>query len=181
MTDKKKSARGMLTGGLKVLMVAVVLAFLGLQSINFFLFIFPPEQWYYSALGFGLTSAGVVVYLTMFKQADISTTQKTVSLVMMVVCLLGELATAGFGMQIEAWTKLGYEMTSKDFEFMVRVVQVLALFHGIGFIVYFAGDDIAELLADDDKDGIPNVVDKDYRRRQYASEAKANPTPRQQK
>jgi hypothetical protein len=164
----------------KILVSGIVLLFLGLQSLNFFYFVFPTDQWFYAYLGFGLTSGGVILYLLMFKlDSDNSKFKKTVAVSMMVICVIGEILTAGFGMQIEGLQKLGYTMSESDYDFMILAVQLLALLHGIALIAYFSGDDIAELFDDDDQDGVPNYRDKDWRKRPqqqthaFASDEKA--------
>lgn len=167
----------MIAAGAKVILVAVVMAFLGLHSFNFFQFTFPPDQWYYAFLGFGLTSGGVVIYLLMFKWEQGTKMQKTISLIMLVVSVIGELLTAGFGMQVEGLKNAGYTMTSDDYKLMILVIQGLGLFHGVALLIYFAGNDIARLFADDDGDGIPNIFDPvdnrvlrgNGRMRQYAN------------
>ena len=147
----------------KIIVSVVVLAFLGLHSLNFFQFTFPPEQWYYSYLGFGLTSGGVILYLVMFMTESDTVLKRFIAITMLAVSLIGELATAGFGMQIESWRTAGYALTESDFQFMIIGVQILSLCHGLAMVAYFAGDKIAVAFADDDKDGIPNAFDKDYR------------------
>jgi hypothetical protein len=147
----------------KIIVSVVVLAFLGLHSLNFFQFTFPPEQWYYSYLGFGLTSGGVILYLVMFMTESDTVLKRFIAITMLAVSLIGELATAGFGMQIESWRTAGYALTESDFQFMIIGVQILSLCHGMAMVAYFAGDKIVTAFADDDKDGIPNAFDKDYR------------------
>jgi len=147
----------------KIIVSVVVLAFLGLHSLNFFQFTFPPEQWYYSYLGFGLTSGGVILYLVMFMTESDTVLKRFIAITMLAVSLIGELATAGFGMQIESWRTAGYALTESDFQFMIIGVQILSLCHGLAMVAYFAGDKIVTAFADDDKDGIPNAFDKDYR------------------
>lgn len=174
------NAKRMIGELLKIMMVGAVLLFLGIQSLNFFEFMFKESQWYYAYLGFFLTSVGVVIYLVVFKTVANTPLQRNIAAAMMLVCVLGELATAGYGMRIEAWAKLGFELTESDFDFMVLVVQILALLHGIAWIGYYVGDDLARMFSDDDKDGIPNAFDKDYKRpknqvRSFANDT-ANPT-----
>lgn len=149
----------------KIIVSVVVLAFLGLHSLNFFQFTFPPEQWYYSYLGFGLTSGGVILYLVMFMTESDTVLKRFIAITMLAVSLIGELATAGFGMQIESWRTAGYALTESDFQFMIIGVQILSLCHGLAMVAYFAGDKIITAFADDDKDGIPNAFDKDYRQK----------------
>ena len=182
MKNKKfspRSAIGMVT---KVVVIAAVLMFLGVQSYAFFGFIFPDDKWYVAMLGFGLTSGGVVAYLIMLKTDAKTPLQKTVAAFMMAVSLIGEMATAAFGMQIEGWREMGYTMTSSEFDWMIIVITGLGILHGLASVVYIAGEDIAELFADEDGDGIPNFADKDYTKKQraYAEDvSKPDPTKRQ--
>jgi len=81
---------------------------------------------------------------------------------MLIICVGGELLTAGFGMQVETFANGGFTLTQDDFKFMVIVVQILGLAHGLAMLLYFAGDQIFELFQDEDKDGIPNLFDRDY-------------------
>lgn len=172
--------------GVKVILALVVFAFLGLHSLRFFEFTFPPDQWYYAYLGFGLTGGGVVGYLVLMMTGDADTdVKKAVTLAMLVVSVLGELATAGFGMQVEAWKAANLSLSPDDFQFMVLAVQALGLAHGLALIAYVAGDKIGEALADDDGDGTPNIIDRDYKRkprpqmepaRSFNSETEADPT-----
>jgi len=145
---------------LKVLLAVVVLIFLGTESIGFFSFVFPPEKWYMAYTGFGLTSLSFLIYLYLFIYDADSDMKRVISLIMMAVGLIGELVTAGFGMQVEAWAQTGYVMTQSDIDFMVLAVQALMLFHGIALIGYWIGDSIVKAFKDDDKDGIPNIFDK---------------------
>lgn len=145
---------------LKVLLAVVVLIFLGTESIGFFSFVFPPEKWYMAYTGFGLTSLSFLIYLYLFIYDANTDMKRVISLIMMAVGLVGELVTAGFGMQVEAWSQTGYVMTQSDIDFMVLAVQALMLFHGIALIGYWIGDSIVKAFKDDDGDGIPNFIDR---------------------
>ena len=155
-----------------------VIVFLGYQSINFFMFVFPEDQWYMAIFGFGLTSGGLLGYLVIFLTRADTKTKKFIAVSMLAVCALGEIATAYFGMEIEGWRKLGYTMTEADFSLMLKVVNLLALLHGVALLGYVAGDQIMEAVKDDDGDGIPNVVDKDWKPRKAGAMAhkERNPT-----
>jgi hypothetical protein len=148
--------------GVKMLLAAVVILFMGLQSLNFFTFVFPADQWYYAYLGFGLTSGAVIGYLIIFATDSDSPLKKVIAMSMMAISLLGELATAGYGMQLEAQIKSGLVLTQTDYDFMILAVKLLGMAHGIALIAYFAGDKIVEAMGDADGDGIPNILDKDY-------------------
>ena len=149
---------------LKVVLALVVAIFAGSESLNFFNFIFPPEQWYLSYTGFGITMGSMFVYLYLLLNDAKTSLQRTVAFIMMLVGLAGELAAAGFGMQIEGWKKLGYQMTSENYDFMILAVRIAMVAHGLALMTYWAGDQIIELLKDDDKDGTPNYRDSDYKR-----------------
>jgi len=149
--------------GIKVLIAAVVFAFLGLKSLDFFTFTTPADQWFYAYLGFGLTGGGVIAYLLVFMWDADTDLKKTVAIVMLAVCIIGELATAGFGLQIDAWEKIGYQMTESDFSAMVLAVQLLGFAHAAALVVYTAGDAIGSAFGDHDGDGTPNFLDKDYK------------------
>jgi len=160
---KNNKVKKLLGSGIKLSIGAVVLAFLGFKSYDFFLFTTPADEWYYALLGFGLTGGGVIAYLLIFLWDADTELKKTISIVMLFVCVLGELATAGFGLQVEAWRSAGYVLEPSDFRAMVIVVQILGFAHAIALIGYVAGDKLAEAFADDDGDGVPNVIDPDYK------------------
>lgn len=142
----------------------IVLAFLGLHSLSFFEFTFPQDQSFYAYLGFGLTSGGVVLYLIMLVTLAETPLQKFTSIAMLAVSVLGEIATAGFGMKVEAWRSSGFILTQEDLDLMVLAVGVLGFLHGVALVAHFAGDTIIAAFSDEDGDGIPNAFDKDYRK-----------------
>lgn len=148
-----------------VVISVIVLFFLGLHSLSFFEFTFPDSQSFYAYLGFGLTSGGVVAYLVMLVTVSDTPLKKGIAITMLSISIVGELLTAGFGMQVEAWKTASFQLTQKDFSFMILSVQILALFHGLALIGHFAGDAIATAFGDDDKDGTPNAFDSDYKRK----------------
>ena len=150
--------------GIKITIALVVLAFLGIKSLDFFYFTTPADQFYYAWLGFGLTGGGLIAYLFIFMWDADTPLKKTVAIVMLGICLLGELATAGFGLQIDAWQKGGYELAQSDFDLMVRAVQLLGFAHALALLAYVAGDQLAEAFGDEDGDGVPNFADRDYKR-----------------
>lgn len=149
---------------LKGLLVIVVMAFLGRESLNFFTYMFPAEQWYMAYTGFGLTMGAMLVYLYLFLNDAETSLQKTVSILMVVFGIVGELTTAGFGMEIASWQKTGWTMTETDVNFMILVVRIMMFIHAVALIAYSFGDTVGEALRDDDKDGTPNYRDPDYKR-----------------
>lgn len=149
--------------GVKIIIATVVIAFLGLKSLDFFNFTTPLDQWYYAYLGFGLTGGGVIAYLIVFMFDADTELKKTIAIVMLAVCTIGEVVTAGFGLQVNAWQQSGFQMQEADFKAMVLAVQLLAFAHAIALIFYIAGDKIIEAFGDEDKDGIPNYRDADYK------------------
>lgn len=152
-------AKKFLASAFKFVILAIVAAFLALHSINLFSFVFPQDQEYLAWLGFGLTGLGAVGYLVMFLWEGGTTLQKSVSLAMAVVCSIGEVLAAIFGMMIESWKKAGFTMTESDFQGMLLVIGALSIAHFFALITYFAGDKIGDLFADKDGDGIPDAVD----------------------
>lgn len=159
---------------IKILIAFVVIAFLGLKSLDFFTFTTPAEQWYYAYLGFGLTGGGVIAYLLVFMWDADTDLKKTVAIVMLAICIIGELTTAGFGLQIDAWEKIGYVPTDSDFSAMVLAVQLLGFAHAAALVIYTAGDAIGTAFGDDDKDGTPNIIDPDYRKKNKGHNAPQN-------
>lgn len=162
---------------LKFAVAVVVLAFLGLHSINFFMFVFPTDQEYYAWLGFGLTGGGAVSYLVVFLWEADTVLRKWISLAIAGLSGVGEILTALFGMRVEAWTRAGFAMTETDFDYMLLAVGLLALAHAAALAGYFAGDKIAELFGDEDGDGTPNYRDKDYKPNKSSSNQARTPQP----
>lgn len=131
---------------LKILIAVTVMLFLGINSINFFTFVFKAEQSLYAYLGFALTGGGVIAYLAILKWDSKTTLGQFVAISMLALCVVGELATAGFGMRIQSLEKMGLEFTSADLDNMILVVQLLALVHALALILKVAGTDIGEMF-----------------------------------
>jgi hypothetical protein len=131
---------------LKIILAAVVAIFLGAESLNFFYFIFPADQWYLAYTGFGLTMGAMFVYFYLFLFDAETSLQRTIAIIMAIAGLVGELAAAGFGMQIEAWRKSGYALTESNYDLMILVVRILMLLHGVALGMYWAGDRVIEIL-----------------------------------
>jgi hypothetical protein len=149
--------------GFKVIIALIVILFLGLKSLDFFYFVTPADQWYYAYLGFGLTGGGVIAYLIIFLWDADSALKKSIAISMLIFCVLGELASAGFGLQINAWKAGGYGLKESDFNSMILVIQLLGFVHAMALIGYVAGDPIRLAFGDEDGDGIPNMIDPDYK------------------
>lgn len=166
-------AKKMLSTGIEIVLALVVFAFLGLKSLDFFVYATPSDQWYLSWLGFGLTGGGVIGYLAIFMwQAD-SDSKKVISLIMLFVSMIGELITAGFGMQVAAWEKSGLAMTQSEFDAMIFAVQLLGLLHAVALIAYVAGDKIGEVFADKNKNGIPDGFERKNKNNQNSQQPPA--------
>lgn len=157
------SVKGFVGAGFKVVIALVVILFLGLKSLDFFYFVTPADQWYYAYLGFGLTGGGVIAYLIIFLWDADTPLKKSIAISMLAFCVLGELASAGFGLQINAWKAGGYALTDADFNWMVIVIQILGFVHAGALIGYVAGDPIMEAFGDEDGDGTINALDPDYK------------------
>jgi hypothetical protein len=157
------SVKKFVGAGFKIVIALVVILFLGLKSLDFFYFVTPADQWYYAYLGFGLTGGGVIAYLIIFLWDADTSLKKSVAITMLAFCVLGELASAGFGLQINAWQAGGYQLAESDFNSMILVIQILGFVHAMALIAYVAGDPIGRAFGDDDGDGIINAVDPDYR------------------
>jgi hypothetical protein len=156
---KNASPKKLIGALIKVVIGAIVLTYLGLHTINFFNYTFPPDQQYLSWLGFGLTGGGLIGYLVIFLWDADTQLKKVVALLMTIICGIGEVLAAGFGMTIEAWTRQGWTMTQQDFDTMLLAIRALAFAHFVALIVYMAGDKITSLFGDDDGDGIINLLD----------------------
>ena len=160
---------------LKSLLVAVVLFFTATESINFFKFVFPQDQWYMAYTGFGLTLGALFVYLYMLLYDARTSLQKTVSLIMISVGVIGELLTAGFGMEIQGSAMNGMQLTASDMSMMIWVVRIMIFVHAAAFLFYSFGDKIIAAFNDDDGDGIPNYRDKVDNRKQPAQRPQEAP------
>jgi len=132
-----------------------------LESLNFWGMAFPVEKWYLSYLGFFLTSVAMLGYFYEFLYTAVGKTQKTVALVMSVVCAIGALLTSGVGFQITSYSASGFEFTKSDLAYMALIVQALIGLHVLALFIYYGGDAIASAWKDDDDgDGIPNFIDR---------------------
>lgn len=146
----KMSGGEMVAFAAKLLVAGVVIAFLGIQSLNFFGYIFKEDQQIYSLLGFGLTGGGVMAYLLVLKFGTKNRLDKVVAASMLVLCVIGELATAGFGMQVEGWSRNGLAFTQSDLDAMIWVVRALGFVHAVALIAMVAGAEFAEAFQRDD-------------------------------
>jgi hypothetical protein len=140
-----------------------VLLFLGSHSLNFFQFTFTEDDAIYSWLGLLLTSGGVIGWLVVFEVLAKGAIQKGIALIMMVVGLLGEMATAVFDMRYAAAYDT-FTFTDAELGQMTLLIGILGAVTGLCLIAFFAGDHIIKAFGDDDGDGIPNWRDtKDNR------------------
>jgi len=162
----------------KIVLAAIVMVYLGLHTINFFTFTFPPDQWYLAWLGFGLTGGGLIGYMIVFLWDADSDLKKTTAMLMILVCGVGEVLAAGFGMQIEAWAKNGWVMTEQDFNMMLLAIRALAFAHFAALTVYVAGDKIGEMF-DKNHNGIPDFMERKEREVVRQPEPRPGFTPEQ--
>lgn len=149
--------------GFAIMIGVGAITFEMLESLNFWSIAFPPDKWYLAYLGFFLTSIAMLGYFYEFLFTAAGKTQKTTALVMMVVCGVGSLLTAGVGFQITAYATQGFQFTKDELEYMALIVQGLIAMHIIALFIYYGGDAIAQAWKDDDGDGVPNILDKDYK------------------
>lgn len=171
MKNDSKELKKLFGTGAKLLVAATVFSFLAIQSWNFFTFIFSQAQWYYAFLGFGLTGGGATLYFVVIKTGDADTPiKKGVALAMLLVCTIGELLTAGFGMQVEAWRSAGSAITPEALGFWIASVQVLGFAHAIALFLYYLYDDVRVWFADSDGNGRPDGFEQRKPKIQYAAE-----------
>lgn len=173
---KAMSAKSIFAWMIVFAVILVVAAFLAMHSINLFTFVFPVDQQQWAWMGFGLTGGGAIGYLVLFLWLAHSKLQKVISFAMMVICSIGEVLAAIFGMQIEGWEKSGWQLQQHEVQSMLMVIGILAILHFFALITHFAGDKIIEMFSDDDGDGVPNAFDDDYKPAQQ-SKPKAKPQP----
>jgi len=158
----KMSGGEMLAHVAKFGIAVVVIIFLGIQSLNFFNYIFPADQQVYSMLGFGLTGGGVMAYLLVLKFTAKSRLDKMVAACMLVVCILGELATAGFGMQVEALSRQGIVFTQSDLDGMIWAIRILGFVHAVALVAMVGGVEFAEAFQKDISDVAPSYPAPSY-------------------
>lgn len=160
--------------GFAILIGVGAIAFEMLESLNFWSIAFPADKWYLAYLGFFLTSIAMLGYFYEFLFTAVGKTQKTTALVMMIVCGVGALLTAGVGFQITSYEAQGFKFTKDELAYMALIVQGLIAMHIIALFIYYGGDAIAQAWKDDDGDGTPNFLDSDYKKN------KGNNQPRPQ-
>ena len=164
-----KKAIGYLAVGLLTVTVSI---FLGQHSIEFFMSTFSKENQSMGILGYMLTGGGFFMWLFIFLWLPGKQYERATALIMMVICLAGELGTAIFNMYAKTVTDNGFALTEGDIKTMYMLVGVLAVAHAISLLVKFAGEGIYQAFQDDDNDGIPNIIDrKDNRQPQVQSYA----------
>lgn len=150
--------------GFSILVATGAIVFEMLESLNFWSIAFPPEKWYLAYLGFFLTSIAMLGYFYDFLFKAKGRTQKTVAVVMMIVCGIGALLTAGVGFQITSYAAQGFRFTKDELAYMALIVQGLIAMHILALFVYYGGDAIVQAWQDDDGDGTPNFLDPDYKK-----------------
>lgn len=175
---KRMNVKQLMGAAAEWLIIIVVAAFLAMQSIEFWKFVTPAERPLFAWLGFGLTGGGMVAYLAIIMWRADTQLKKFVAVGMLAVCTIGELATAGFGIQIEGWRNAGFAFTETEFSTMTTVIQVLALLHAAAMIAFIAGDKLAEVFGDEDGDGVPNYRDRDYQRHNIPQNRPSQPQAR---
>jgi hypothetical protein len=170
---KRMTVKQLIGSFAELAIIIVVAAYLAINSLDFWIFVTPPDKPLVAYLGFGLTGGGMICYLAILMWRADTNLKKFISIGMLAVCTIGELLTAGFGMQIEGWKKIGLTFTAEEFATMTNVIQILALLHAAAMIAMIAGDALARALGDDDRDGIPNWKDKhDNRQNKHQQEAR---------
>jgi hypothetical protein len=171
---KTMSVKKWIAMALKVGLAIIILVLEASESMNFFSFIFPPEQWFLAYTGLALTSGAMLVYMYLFIFDTVTTLQRTVALVMALLSLGGAVLTAGFGMQVESWARTGYELAQSDIDFMILTIRILLIVHGIALLLYFAGDKVISAFGDEDGDGVPNYRDPDFKRNKHQQQNQRN-------
>ena len=141
-TPQESSLGSLFAGAAKAIITLIVLVFLGIHTLNFFAWTFPDEQSIYRPLGFGLTGGAFIAYILIFKYAARTKLTQFVSLSMIIICGLGELAAAGFGMQVEAYKSAGISFTKQEIDLMIWAIRFLGGVHAVALVLDFIGDDI---------------------------------------
>jgi hypothetical protein len=157
--------------------IAAVLAFMGLHSYNFFDMIFPQEQEFYKFLGFALTSGGVVAYAIILlqnrdpitKKSTLTNIEAFVAVAMMFISLFGELMTAIFGMEIEAYGYNNIQFSQTELNNMIYAVGALGFAHGLAAVAYVLGDTIVDIFQrDENNNGVPDILERKQKPRQQS-------------
>lgn len=173
MTHKDKGIGGLLAQGGLAAIAGATLVFLGVHSINFFQYIFNEQEQYLAWLGFGLTGGAFLAYLLDLKYLAASRLHKAIAFVMIFLTFGGELATAGFGMQLEAFVRAGYAFTEGDIAAMIWLIRGLAFIHGVALVLHFAGDEMKEAFfpSASDAQSAPTASHSDNGHDRQAAEA----------
>jgi hypothetical protein len=166
-----KKAIGYLAVGILTLTVSI---FLGQHSIEFFMSTFSKENQSMGVLGYMLTGGGFFMWMIIFLWLPGKQHERATSLIMMVICLAGELGTAIFNMYAKTRSDAGFMLTESDIKTMYMLVGVLAVAHAVSLLVKFAGSGIYQAFQDDDGDGIPNIIDRHDNRKQSVVQYAAN-------
>ena len=164
-------------GAGKVIIALTVLAFLGLHTLNFFAWTFPDEQAIYRPLGFGLTCGAFIAYILIFKFMAKTDLQKFVSMSMILICGIGELAAAGFGMQVEAYTNAGIAFTKEEIDIMIWAIRILGGVHAVALVLDFIGDDIGAAWKSKGTPISETVFDRRVESRTYPAQVPSPITP----
>lgn len=151
------------------ILTVTVSVFLGQHSIEFFMSTFAAENSSMGTLGYMLTGGGFFLWLIIFLWMSTTQLEKAVSLTMMVICMVGELATAIFNMYTRTMLDAGFKLTEGDIKSMYMLVGILAVAHFVSLLIKFAGKQIYQAFQDDDGDGIPNIIDRKDNRKQVVS------------
>jgi hypothetical protein len=132
----------------KIVLAVAMLLYLGLHSYNFFTFTFKGDQWIFSILGLFTTSIGVILWLVIYLYAAEDGLEKSVSIIMLFVSLLGEFAVAGFDMYMNISENVStMNWTPTDLRNMSYIIAGLALLNGLAMVVGIAGQQIMDDLS----------------------------------
>ena len=138
-----------------------VLIFLASHSLSFFKFTFTAQNQIYSWLGLLLTSGGAIGWLVVFETLAKTNLRRGIALTMMVVGILGEMATAVFDMQYSAQYGTGFQFKVEELNQMTMLVGILGALTGLALIMFFSGDNIIEAFTkDENKNGVPDWMEK---------------------
>lgn len=137
---------------------AVVFSFLALLSWQFFTFIFQGDFQYYAPLAFGLTGGSALLAVIIIKSGHADTKiRKVAALAMLLVGTVGELITAGYGVQVEGLLKQGITTTTLEMtNAMANTIKALGFVHALILFAFYLYDDINAWFADENQNGIPD-------------------------
>lgn len=131
----------------KIVLGVAMLLYLGMHSLNFFMFTFQGDQWVFAILGLFTTSIGFLLWLAIYLYIAKDGLQKAIAIIMIFVSLIGEFAVAAFDMYMNISGQLTTQKWAvEDLRNMSYIIAGLALLNGLALVIDIAGKQIFDDL-----------------------------------